>query len=102
MNIPGFTADKSVSRCSGQYRNTASFGTLSAADGLSMQASPSVLSSGLARGTDLFRCCGFVPQHNRFYCVAQRASPLENCRCTRDNSGFPVILCSPPVIAPTE
>ena len=70
-----------------------------------MQASPSTLSPGLGLGIDLFppiRCCRFVPELQRFVCVTRRASPLEQCRCTQDFSGFPIILCRPPLNAPPE
>jgi hypothetical protein len=101
--IPGFEAESSLDRPRGSYRATAGFGTSSAAGGLSMQASPTALTPGL--GIDLFppiRCCGFVPMLQRFVCVTRRTSPLEQCRCTRDFFGFPIILCRPPVNAPPE
>jgi hypothetical protein len=101
--IPGFHAESSLNPPRGSYRATAGFGASGAAGGLSMQASPTALAPGL--GIDLFppiRCCGFVPMLQRFVCVTRRASPLEQCRCTRDFFGFPVILCRPPVNAPPE
>src|SRR5262249_47716122 len=99
MNIPGFTAERSVSCGRGQYWSTVGFGTSSAADRLSMQASPIVFARSLGRVTDVFpriRCC------NQFGCVEWRASPLENCRSVRDLPGLPVILCRGPVIGPPE
>lgn len=105
MNIPGFTGENSVSNASGHYRATVRFGSSRAAGSLSMQASRMALAPGVGFGVDLFppiRCCRFVPELQRFVCVTRRASPLEQCRCTQDFSGFPVILCRPPVNAPPE
>ncbi len=100
MNMPGFTAENSVYNANGRYRAMADFGASSAVDGLSMQASPTVLTPSLG-GIDRFppiRCCGFVPMWNRFVCVTRRASPFEQCQCKRDFFGFPIILCRPPVV----
>jgi len=101
--IPGFEAELSLDRPRGNYRATVGFGISGAAGGLSMQASPTALAPGLWPGIDPFpqiRCCGFVQMLQRFVCVTRRASPLEQCRCTRNSSGFPIILCRPPVNAP--
>lgn len=100
--IPGFQAESSLDRLWGSYRAPASFGASGAAVGLSMQAWPTALAPGLGLGIDLFppiRCCGFVPILHRFVCTTRRASPLEQCSCTRDFFGFPIILCRPPVLS---
>ena len=92
MNMPRFTAEVSLYKTSQMYRGA-------------MQGSPTALTPSLGLGIDLFppiRCCGFVPMLQRFVCVTRRASPLEQCRCTRDFFGFPVILCRPPVNAPPQ
>ncbi len=105
MNIPGFTAENSVYSASGYYQATAGFGTSSTANDLSMQASAIALVPGLGPVIDRFppiRCCGFVPMLHRLVCVTRRFSPLEQCHCTHDSSGFPIIQCRPPVNAPLE
>ena len=103
--IPGFQAESSLDPPRGRYRATARFGASGAADGLSMQGSPTALAPGLGFRIDLFppiRCCGFVPMWHRFFCIERRASPLEQCSCTQDFFGFPIILCRPPVNAPVN
>jgi hypothetical protein len=101
--IPGFQAEASLGPPRGSYRATAGLGASRAADGLSMQASPTALAPAQGLGVDLFppiRCCGYVPTLHRFVCTTRRASPLEQCRCTRDFFGYPIILCRPPENAP--
>ena len=101
--IPGFQAEASLKPHEGRYRATASFGVPGAAGGLSMQGFSMALGRRLGLGIDLFppiRCCGFVPMLGRFVCVTRRASPLEDCHCTQDYFGFPLILCRPPENAP--
>ena len=105
MNMPGFYAESSLGANNGSYRATAGFGASGAANSLSIQSSLMTLSRGLRFGIDLFppiRCCGYVPMLQRFVCVTRRAGPLEQCRCTRDFSGFPTIVCRPPVFAPPD
>ncbi len=101
--IPGFHAESSLNSPRGSYRTTAGFGASDAADGLSVQASPTAFALGLGLGSVLFppkRCCGFVPMLQRFVCVTRSVRPLEQCRCERGFLGFPIILCDPPVNAP--
>jgi hypothetical protein len=90
--LPGFQAEASLGPPRGRYRATTDFGASRA--GLSMQASPTAV-----WGFPPIRCCGYVPMLHRFVCTTRSASPLEQCRCTRDFFGFPIILCRPPVNA---
>jgi hypothetical protein len=101
--VPGFQAEASLGPAWGRYRATAAFGAPRAAGGVSMQGWPTAVTPSLGLGIDLFppiRCCRFVPKWGRFFCVERRASPLEQCRCTQDFFGFPIILCRPPENAP--
>jgi len=101
MNIPGFTAENSVYNTSGGYRAMADFGALGTADGLSMQAPLTAFAPSLGRidPFPLIRCCGYVPMLHSVVCVTRRRSLLEQCRCTDSPSGYPIILCRPPVNA---
>jgi hypothetical protein len=97
--VPGFQAEASLDHAWGRYRATAAFVAPRAAGGVSMRVSPMASIPGLGLRIDLFppiRCCRFVPMWGRFFCVERRVSPLEQCSCTQDFFGFPIILCSPP------
>jgi hypothetical protein len=105
MNMPGFNAESSLGTAKGVYRGNAVFGASGALEISLAQAfmiSSTFSQNPAFRGNPFppIRCCAYVP-HYGLVCTTRQVRPLQQCECTTDFLGFPLILCHDLVLDPT-
>ena len=98
MSLPEFHAEAALGPATGRYAGAAVFGASAAGAVSPMQQFEATAFPG--RFGFKMRCCGFSTWLRRFVCTERVVSPFEQCECTRDYVGHPVILCRPPVLSP--
>jgi hypothetical protein len=96
LTIPGFSAEASLGGATGVYWTSGSAG-VPAPSAVATQALSGPAATSFFNPFPLLRCCRVVP-HYGLVCVYHRWSPLEFCTCQTDFLGFPIFLCSPPVL----